>query len=296
MTPSYRLTLVARKAGDALAAAIAAVQAAGAVSEYALSEDTVRIDTTDYRKLVLQLSPGFANEQARSLLLQNRTGLAAYAITPGDMPAMRLAVFDTDSTFINEEVIDEIAAFAGYKPQVAAITERAMRGELDFNAALAERVALLKGLPAATLDTVRAEKLSLTKGAEELTQALHGAGVKTYLLSGGFNFVTGHFTRTLAMTGQFANELEVAAGMLTGKTQGAIVNRQRKAELLREIAVGHNIDSSASVAVGDGANDLDMCRQSGLGIAFCAKSALLSETFAAIFERDLRLVLSLIHI
>lgn len=296
MAESFRLTLIARKAGDALADAIAALHAAGAVSEYAVSEDPVHIGGTEYQKLVLQLSPGFEKEQARSLLLQNRTGLAAYAIAPAEMPAIRLVVFDTDSTFINEEVIDEIAAFAGYKPQVAAITERAMRGELDFNAALAERVALLKDLPAATLDTVRAEKLSLTKGAAELTQTLHGAGVKTYLLSGGFNFVTNHFTRTLGMTGHFANELEITAGMLTGKTQGAIVNRQRKAELLREIAVGHRIDLSASVAVGDGANDLDMCRQSGLGIAFCAKPALYNETFAAIFERDLNMVLPLIHI
>ena len=275
---------------------MAALNGAGAVSEYAVSEEPVRIAGVEYQKLVLQLSPGYKKEQARALLLQNSTGLAAYAICPADESAIRLVVFDTDSTFINEEVIDEIAAFAGYKPQVAAITERAMRGELDFNAALAERVALLKGLPAATLDIVRQEKLSLTKGAAELTQTLHGAGVKTYLLSGGFNFVTGHFTRSLGMTGHFANELEIEAGVLTGKTLGAIVNRQRKAELLAELAAGHAIDVAATVAVGDGANDLDMCRQSGLGIAFCAKPALLDNTFAAIFERDLRLVLPLIHI
>lgn len=296
MVPSLRLTLVARTAGDALAAAMAALQAAGAVSEYAVSEDPVRIDEITYQKLVLQLSPGFEKTHARSLLLRHSAGLAAYTIAPEVRPPVRLMVFDTDSTFINEEVIDEIAAFAGYKPQVAAITERAMRGELDFNAALAERVALLRDLPAATLDAVRAEKLSLTKGAAELTQTLHGAGVKTYLLSGGFNFVTGHFTRTLGMTGHFANELEIAAGRLTGKTLGAIVNRQRKAELLHDIAVEHTIDLSAAVAVGDGANDLDMCQSSGLGIAFCAKPALFNETFAAVFERDLRLVLPLIHI
>lgn len=296
MPASLRLTLVARKAGDALSIILPALNNASAVSEYAVSEDDVQIADRAYRKLVLQVAAGVEKEKVRALMLKHASGLAAYAIAAENIPAMRLVVFDTDSTFINEEVIDEIAAFAGYKPQVAAITERAMRGELDFNAALAERVALLKGLPVTTLETVRAEKLSLTKGAAELTQALHGAGVKTYLLSGGFNFVTGHFTQALGMTGHFANELEIAAGLLTGKTVGTIVNRQRKAQLLTELASKHAVDLAATAAIGDGANDLDMCNSSGLGIAFCAKPALQNETFAAIFERDLRLVLPLIQI
>lgn len=295
MAPSNRLTLVARAASDAFSAVLPALKSAGAVSEYAISEDPLSLGP-EYRRLVLQVAAGCEKEQVRALVLGQCAALAAYAIKPADFPATRLAVFDTDSTFINEEVIDELAGFAGYKAQVAAITERAMQGELDFNAALAERVSLLKSLPEDTLEKVRTEKLSLTKGAEELTQALHGAGVKTYLLSGGFNFVTGYFSRTLAMTGHFANELEIASGLLTGKTRGTIVNRQRKAELLRELSNSHNIPAAATIAVGDGANDLDMCRQSGLGIAFCAKPALQNETFAAIFERDLRLVLPLIHI
>lgn len=230
----------------------------------------------------------------RSIILEERSCVLAWALKPASLNPVGMLVFDTDSTFINEEVIDELAGYAGVKSHVAAITERAMRGELDFNAALAERVALLRGLPEHTLDAVLRSKITLTKGAAELVDAAKSRGIFTYLLSGGFTFFTGALSKRLGMTGHFANELEIASGHLTGRTQGAIVNRQRKAELLRTLAEKHSVPLWQTVAVGDGANDLDMLNSAGLGIAFCAKPALVEVCNAAIFERDLRWVQELI--
>lgn len=292
MEPGLRLVLVARDSQDVFEAltqrlsGLAAIPAEPSIGLFALDGESL----TRHEILIA----GIEKDALRDGLSRCDDLLAAYAIRPVKMPGTRMVVFDTDSTFINEEVIDEIAGFAGYKEQVAAITERAMRGELDFNAALAERVKLLAGLPASTLERVRTEKLTLTQGAKDLTASLHAGGKKTFLLSGGFSYFTKYFRESLGMTNDFANELEIRDGKLTGKTIGPIVNRQRKAELLLSLAAEHGIDAGETVAVGDGANDADMCRASGLGIAFCAKPALLRETDAAIFLRDLRLVMALI--
>jgi phosphoserine phosphatase len=245
-------------------------------------------------KNVLPLQAIVDPARLREIVLQHQMSLLAWALRPATLRPVGLLVFDTDSTFINEEVIDEIAGYAGYKAHVAAITERAMRGELDFNTALAERVHLLKGLPEHTLDAVLRTKITLTSGAADLIAAAKSRGVHTYLLSGGFTFFTGALSQSLGMTGHFANELEIVDGHLTGRTLGPIVNRQRKAELLRELAAKHAIPLRNTVAVGDGANDIDMLSLSGLGIAFCAKPALVEASNAAIFERDLRLVQELI--
>jgi phosphoserine phosphatase len=245
-------------------------------------------------KYVLPLQTIVDPAKLREIVLQHKSVLLAWALRSASLRPVGLVVFDTDSTFINEEVIDEIAGYAGYKTHVAAITERAMRGELDFNTALAERVQLLKGLPEHTLEAVLRTKITLTNGAAELIAALQSRGVKTYLLSGGFTFFTGALCTALGMTGHYANELEIVDGHLTGRTQGSIVNRERKAELLRELAAKYAIPLTNTVAVGDGANDLDMLSLSGLGIAFCAKPALVEASNAAVFERDLRLVQELI--
>lgn len=245
-------------------------------------------------KYVLPLQSGTDTARLRQLVLAQQSALLAWSLRPVTLRPVGLLVFDTDSTFINEEVIDEIAGYSGYKAHVAAITERAMRGELDFNAALSERVHLLKGLPEHTLDTVLRTKISLTNGAADLIAAAKSRGVHTYLLSGGFTFFTGALSRSLGMTGHYANELEIVDGHLSGRTLGPIVNRQRKAELLRELAAKHSIPLGNSVAVGDGANDLDMLSLSGMGIAFCAKPALVEASCAAIFTRDLRFVQELI--
>lgn len=182
----------------------------------------------------------------------------------------RLVVFDMDSTLIQSEVIDELAKEAGVGDQVAAITERAMRGELDFNASFQARVALLKGLDESALERVRS-RIELTEGAERLTATLKKLGYRTAILSGGFTWFGNHLKQRLGIDYVFANELEIADGKVTGKVAGPIVNGQRKAELLKEIAQKEGISLEQTIAVGDGANDLPMLSVAGLGIAFRAK-------------------------
>lgn len=257
------------------------------------TEKSFEISQTAYRRL------SFATDAAavpglRASIIKASGDLAAYAVMPAAAIAPRLVVFDTDSTFIDQEVIDEIADFAGMKPEVAKITDLAMQGKLDFNAALKERVALLRDLPEDTLARVLNTRLTVTRGGEELVRELAGAGAQTYLLSGGFSFFTSALRSKYGLTGDFANELEIEAGRLTGRTKGPIVNRVRKAELLRQIARDAEIPLRDTIAIGDGANDIDMVQASGLGIAFCARPALVQAANAAIFERDLRLVARLI--
>ncbi len=280
------LTEILRQINDA-------VNAGWSPEKEALLGQVVSLENRSFQKLVLPVACD--ETRLRDAVLGVGEALAAYAILPGENRNIRLAVFDTDSTFINQEVIDEIAAYAGVKKEVAEITERAMLGELDFNEALRERVRLLKDLSESVLPEIRRTKLSFTRGAKEFSEWLHRKGAATYLLSGGFSFFTSAFRQELGLTGQFANELEIVDGRLTGKTLGPIVNRERKALLLKELALKHGVNLAETIAVGDGANDIDMAKASGLGIAFCAKPALLRETFAAVFERDLRLIEHLIH-
>ncbi len=182
----------------------------------------------------------------------------------------RLVAFDMDSTLIQHEVIDELAREAGVFEKVAAITEEAMRGELDFRRSLEKRVALLAGLDASVMGRV-AERLKLTEGAERLIDALKAFGFKTAILSGGFRFFGEHLQRRLGIDYVRTNDLEVEGGKLTGRVVGEVVDAQRKADLLREIAADENISLQQAIAVGDGANDLPMLAVAGLGIAFHAK-------------------------
>tara|TARA_R110002072_G_scaffold104540_3_gene229040 strand:- start:21748 stop:22965 length:1218 start_codon:yes stop_codon:yes gene_type:complete len=182
----------------------------------------------------------------------------------------RLVAFDMDSTLIKTEVIDELARAAGVEAKVVAITERAMRGEIDFRDSLIERVACLKGLPESTLADV-AKSLPLTEGVEHLFQTLNGLGYKTAILSGGFSYFAEGLQQKLGVDYVFANVLEIADGKLTGKVLAPIVDAERKASLLRELATRENISLEQVIAVGDGANDLDMLAAAGLGIAFHAK-------------------------
>lgn len=294
---SSRLVLVAREnLADVLHAVNDAAGAGWSPDKEALLSQVISLENRSFQKVVIALRDKAEDKetQIRDAILHESEGVAAFAILPPGDIKVRLAVFDTDSTFINQEVIDEIAAYAGVKKEVAEITERAMRGELDFNEALRERVLLLKGLSDAVLPEIRRTKLSFTQGAPEFVNFLHRRGAATYLLSGGFSFFTSAFRQELGLTGEFANELEIVDGRLTGKTLGAIVNRERKAAILKDLAAKHNVPLAETIAVGDGANDIDMAKTSGLGIAFCAKPALLKETFAALFERDLRLIEHLI--
>ncbi|WP_026475259.1 phosphoserine phosphatase SerB [Alkaliflexus imshenetskii] len=182
----------------------------------------------------------------------------------------RLVCFDMDSTLIQAEVIDELARKAGVYDEVSAITEAAMRGELDFNESFVKRVALLKGLDESVLKEV-AENLPLTEGAERLFATLKKYGYRTAILSGGFTYF-GNFLKTkLGIDYVFANELEISNGKLTGRHTGEIIDGNKKAELLKLIAFKEDIQLDQVIAVGDGSNDLPMLRIAGLGIAFHAK-------------------------
>ena len=182
----------------------------------------------------------------------------------------RLVVFDMDSTLIEAEVIDELAKEAGVGEQVAEITERAMQGELDFSQSFAERLALLKGLDENVLAGI-ASRLRLTEGAEHLIRSLKSLGYRTAILSGGFTYFARHLQQKLGIDYIYANELEIENGKVTGRVSGRIVDGQRKAELLLEIAERENVSREQIIAVGDGANDLPMLSQAGLGVAFRAK-------------------------
>jgi phosphoserine phosphatase len=182
----------------------------------------------------------------------------------------QLVVFDMDSTLIDAEVIDELAKEAGVGEQVAAITEAAMQGELDFKQSFAQRMALLKGLDVNVLQSV-AERLQLNEGAEHLLKTLKRLGFKTAIVSGGFTYFGHYLQRILGVDYVYANELDIEGGLVTGKVKGDIIDGQRKADLLRELADREGLALQQVIAVGDGANDLPMLNIAGLGIAFRAK-------------------------
>lgn len=182
----------------------------------------------------------------------------------------RLVAFDMDSTLIEAEVIDELAKAAGVGERVAAITESAMRGELDFTESFKRRVSLLKGLDESVLQGI-ADRLPITEGAEHLIGALKALGYKTAILSGGFTYFGHILQKKLGIDYVYANELAIADGKVTGEVVGQVVDGQRKAALLREIAAKEGLELEQVIAVGDGANDLPMLGIAGLGIAFRAK-------------------------
>lgn len=182
----------------------------------------------------------------------------------------RLICFDMDSTLIQTECIDELAERAGVGEQVRAITERAMRGEIDFKESFTERVALLKGLDVSVMKEI-AENLPITEGVERLMFVLKHYGYKIAILSGGFTYFGEYLKQRFGIDYVYANELEVENGKLTGRYLGEIVDGKRKAELLRLLAQVEKVDIAQTIAVGDGANDLPMLSTAGLGIAFHAK-------------------------
>jgi phosphoserine phosphatase len=182
----------------------------------------------------------------------------------------RLFAFDMDSTLIEGEVIDELAKLAGVEDEVMKITESAMRGEIEFQQSFRRRVALLRGLPAVKVHELL-DTIPLVQGAEQLIGTLKVLGYKTAILSGGFNFFAQHLQRRLGIDYVFANDLDIAGGVVTGEVRTPIVDGARKAELLRQIAAQENISLDQVVAVGDGANDLPMLGIAGMGIAFRAK-------------------------
>ena len=207
----------------------------------------------------------------------------------------RLVQLDVDSTFIQQEAIELLAAKAGVLEQVAAITASAMRGELDFEQSLRARVALLKGLPESAIGEVQME-ISLTDGAQNLVETLHGEGHSVSLVSGGFIDIIEPMIKTMSIKYYKANKLEIVEGVLTGGLIGQVVDRAAKAEALREFAKASAVSIENTVAIGDGANDLDMMAAAGLSIAFNAKPIVVEAADLAINEPSLRSVLALIGV
>jgi phosphoserine phosphatase len=183
----------------------------------------------------------------------------------------RLLVLDMDSTLISIECLDELADFAGRKAEVAAVTERAMRGEIDWATSLRERVSTLAGLEATVLERVYEERLQLSAGAETLIATARHQGLRTAVLSGGFTFFTARLRERLGLDAACANELEVADGRLTGRVSGPLVDAQAKARWVATTRDGQGWSKEQVIAVGDGANDLPMFAQAGASVAFRAK-------------------------
>ncbi len=219
------------------------------------------------------------------------------AVSPGGLMrwAKKLVLMDVDSTLISQEVIELLGAKAGVVEQVKGITDRAMSGEIDFEESLRERVALLKGLPASVLEEVRAE-ISLTPGAKTLVSTLQKLGHTVAVVSGGFIDVIEPLLKSLDISHYRANTLEIQEGVLTGELVGPIVDRAAKAQALRDFAAIEKVEIEQTVAIGDGANDLDMIALAGLGIAFNAKPAVRAAADSALGAPYLDSVLYLLGI
>jgi len=207
----------------------------------------------------------------------------------------RLVQLDVDSTFIQQEAIELLAVKAGVLEQVAAITASAMRGELDFEQSLRARVALLQGLPESVVGEVQKE-ISLTDGALELVATLHDSGHSVSLVSGGFLDIIEPMIKTMSIKYYKANKLEIVDGVITGGLIGPVIDRAAKGEALREFALASGVSMENTVAIGDGANDLDMMAAAGLSIAFNANPIVIEAADLAINEPSLRSVIALIGI
>jgi phosphoserine phosphatase len=197
-----------------------------------------------------------------------------------------LVVFDVDSTLIEDEVIELLAESAGKRAEVAEVTERAMRGELDFAQSLRERVSTLRGLPESVIDETY-QRIKITTGAKALIDAVHSAGGKVGAVSGGFNQLLAPLAEKLSLDFWRANELQIVETKLTGLVDGEIIDRQAKARALREWANECGLSIMRTIAVGDGANDLDMMAASGLSVAFNAKPKVRDEAQLVVANQDL---------
>jgi len=249
------------------------------------------------------LSPGHAfdlpvgQEDAAPMLAAARAMAEGLALDINAVPLAhrrkKLLVADMDSTIINVECLDELAGMAGLKPRIAAITERAMRGELEFEAALKERVGLLKGLPLTALERTYAQRVRLNPGAKSLLATMRAHGAHTMLVSGGFSFFTRRVAEEAGFHEESGNTLVDDGVALTGAVGLPILGREAKVEALERGARAHGIAHAGILAVGDGANDLGMIRRAGLGVAFHAKPVVAAEADAIIAHGDLTALLYL---
>ncbi len=202
-----------------------------------------------------------------------------------------LLVADMDSTLIGQECIDEIAGFLGFKPKIAQITERAMRGEIEFEPALRERVALLAGLEEKSLQSIFDQRITLTPGAAQLARTMRANGAHTVIVSGGFTFFTGRIAQAAGFDAHHANELEIFEGKLTGRVLEPILGQQAKLDTLRHYREVLDIGREETLGVGDGANDLAMLGEAGLGVAYHAKPIVAAKADARIDHGDLTVLL-----
>jgi phosphoserine phosphatase len=241
---------------------------------------------------------GAAPERLRTVLAEEaaRQGVDV-AVQSADLlrRGMRLIVMDVDSTLIQGEVIEMLAAHAGCEPEVARVTEAAMRGELDFTASLVARVALLEGLDASAIDRVY-DDLVLAPGARTTIRTLKRLGYRFAIVSGGFSQITDRLAADLGIDFAAANELEIVDGKLTGRVVGDVLDRAGKAAALRRFAAEAGVSEAATIAIGDGANDLDMLGAAGLGIAFNAKPVVREQADATVNVPFLDSVLYLLGI
>lgn len=259
--------------------------------------------TTSSRNWVMQchLPAGMAEPAIRQALdaIQEQHSHAKQPLdiiaTPYPAPyrEIQLACFDMDSTLIEIEVIDELARHAGIGEQVSKITERAMRGELDFKQSFAERLALLKGLDASVIEQIKSN-LPIMPGARELMMGLKTLGATTMIFSGGFDVFARVVAERLGMSSIFANTLAIENGQLTGQAHPPIVDARRKFELLQQHTQQLGLQPANTLAVGDGANDLEMLGAAGLGVAFHAKPIVRQQAQVAISHNDLSSILHLL--
>ena len=248
--------------------------------------------TGTYRITTLQVdAPADVTALRAALAHWSSTAATGVALVPPSVyaPGPKLLIMDVDSTLIRQEVIELLAAHAGREAEVAAVTEAAMRGELDFARSLHARVKVLAGLPASVIDAV-GERIELSAGAEALVNAYRDAGKSVGVVSGGFSQILAPLAERLGLSFWKANDLEIVNGVLTGRVSGAVVDRQEKERVLRAEAARAGVPLSATVAVGDGANDLDMLTAAGLGVAYNAKPAVRAAADVALDLPDLDVV------
>lgn len=275
--------------GD-LAAVTAAIAKAGGNIDRILRLS--RTPVTAYQFAVVDASDGELREAAVATANEHGLDLAVERDVVGTRNK-RLVVLDVDQTLIQDEIIDLLAEEAGTGEQVAAITAAAMAGELDFETALHQRVALLEGLDGPALERAK-DRVRLTPGAATFVRTLRRLGMTVAVISGGFSFFTDDLARRLGIDHSFANTLERRDGKLTGRVVGPVIDGPRKSRLLQQLADGEGIPIAQTVAVGDGANDLDMLRAAGLGIAFNAKAVVRDAADAAVSVPYLDAVLFLL--
>ena len=215
------------------------------------------------------------------------------ALVPSEKRRKQVLVADMDSTMIEQECIDELADAVGIKAEVAAITERAMNGELDFEQALRHRVGLIKGLERRVIEEIRRERITLAPGGRALVHTMKAYGAYTSLVSGGFTFFADYIARRIGFDEAIANVLEFDGDVLTGTVASPIVDKSTKLSRLKSLAVERGFDTSATIAVGDGANDLDMIKAAGIGVALHAKPSVAQQAQVRIDHGDLTALLYL---